>query len=517
METETESDTNSPESGNEDSEEDVGRKMTSFELCSNVLISLTGTVVLGIGSKMQQGGWVMTPLMLVVGTAVISEMVWVVSTTIDNTTTKDRPAPRSYKEYIGLALGRPGELVSAVTSTFSLFSMICGGLIVLAQNMEAIMPLPQAWGDGQKWWALFLTAETLVFVFVDIGDLLDKAAWLGPFVTAGVFIMVFWGCANALLAKAEIPEACIPSAEYTSMWTAHGFGDGMLSLAQLGSYSIFVFAIVVTVPTLKSQTAKPRRVVHMSLLAFAIATMLFVALMVTYYAAFGNIGPENVIQGMKTDRPAGWWATVEPWRTGKETHLGKILATLVNVHLCLSDVVYVGCTVVAFEALFPRKYRHGWRVWITVRVFITVARTLVATLITSFTTLSSLTGSLFVVLNNILLPILGFWAVGGSKAAGPGRMLAHAIMFTFAVYMVGAGTWGSIQNLVTHAHNPPKIGCFPRPGISEACKAAYVSAGGSAAVVRHMSARDDAGGAIGDMYVLRGLGAAAIIGSASRR
>mmetsp|Transcript_16373 Transcript_16373/g.42211 ORF Transcript_16373/g.42211 Transcript_16373/m.42211 type:complete len:210 (-) Transcript_16373:169-798(-) len=196
--------------------------------------------------------------------------------------------------------------------------------------------------------------------------------------------------------------------------------------------------------------------------------------MICYYAPFGNLGPENIIQGMKADRPTGWWAMSQPWRTGKETALGKSLAVLVNIHLCLSDVIYVGCTVIAFECLIPSRLRKHRAVWFSLRIFIAVARTLVATVITSFTSLSSLTGSLFIVCNNMLVPILGFYAVGGSEAAGPLRKSLHAVLFAFGIYMVVVGTWGSIQSLVATAESAEvAVGTFPRAGISAQCIVTY--------------------------------------------
>lgn len=461
--------------------------MSSFSLGSNIFITITGTVVLGIGSKMQQGGWIITPALLVLGTIVMSEMMWLVSTTIDKAMDMDPSleAPTSYKDYAALALGRPGELVTSLTSTFSLFSMICGGLIVLAQNLEAIFPIPDTLpgmpGAGQKWWAFFLTFETLIFVFVDIGDLLEKSALAGPLVTAGAFLMVFWGCLRAWRASEEFPEECHPADSYYSTWPPieNGIFGFALILAQLASYSVFVFAVVVTVPTLKSQTAKPRRLVPASVVAFAIATALFLALMLAYYASFGNLGPENVIQGMHSHRPEGWWATEQPWRTGSETNLGKALAALVSLHVCLGDVIYVGCTVVAFEALVPRRMRGRKRAKLLVRLGVAAGRTLVATVVTSFTTLSSLTGSLFVVFNNILVPIAGFYAVHGFASVGPVRKAAHACIFAFGIYMVVVGTWGSIQSLVTSAETGVRIGAFPRAGISAECQAAYARAVGN--------------------------------------
>jgi len=274
----------------------------------------------------------------------------------------------------------------------------------------------------------------------------------------------------------DFPDECLDGPQdYTTLNpdSNDGFMGLLSDLAQMGSYSIFVFAIVVTVPTLKSETAKPKRLVPASVLAFAIALILFVGVMIFYYAAFGNLGPENIIQALKKDRPAGWWATTQPWQTGKETVIGQALAWLVNVHLCLSDVVYVGCTVVAFESLVPRSCRDTWTSWFLVRIGLSIARTLVGTVITSFTTLSSLTGSLFVVCNNILVPIIAFYAVCGSSRAGASRMSLHVVIFVFGLYMVIAGTWSSVQSLISQAEAPEHIGIFPRPGITAECMATY--------------------------------------------
>eukprot|EP00931_Biecheleriopsis_adriatica_P010058 TRINITY_DN111157_c0_g1_i1.p1 TRINITY_DN111157_c0_g1~~TRINITY_DN111157_c0_g1_i1.p1 ORF type:complete len:506 (-),score=80.46 TRINITY_DN111157_c0_g1_i1:125-1585(-) len=458
-----------------------GKKMNSFQLCSNVVISITGTVVLGVGSQMTSSGWIAFPLIFILGMFAISEMVWLVSTAIDvkcKETGCDPPS--SYKEYARLVLGTPGEAVSSLTSTFALLSYTCGGIIILAQNMQALVPVPETWpggeGAGQKWWALFLTAETLLFCFVDLSQLLDKAACLGPIVTFGVFFMAAWGCAHAWTALKEIPEECLNgTSEYHSMWPHSSDIMGLVSdLAKLGSYAIFTFAIVVTVPTLKSETAKQKRVVPMVFMGFCIATLLFLALMLFYYASFGSLGPENIILGMRTNRPAGWWATNQPWKTGEETGVGKALAALVNVHLCLSDVVYVGCTVIAFEALLPQKLRCSWASWFGVRFGVALARTLVGTVVTSFTTLSSLTGSLFAVTNNVLLPIIGFYAVCGKKRVGPVRTAMHVIIFAFGVYMAVLGTYKSLKSLISDAQAPDvAIGSFPRHGISQECVSAY--------------------------------------------
>merc|ERR1719329_1158969 len=99
--------------------------------------------------------------------------------------------------------------------------------------------------------------------------------------------------------------------------------------------------------------AEPQRAVPMTVASFLFVTVLLLTIMLGYYAAFGNMGPDLIVDGFRTDRPAGWWALNRPWETGTTDWTGKLLAWTFTIHLLVGDAIYVPCTIVAFEALYP--------------------------------------------------------------------------------------------------------------------------------------------------------------------
>merc|ERR1719361_448219 len=131
----------------------------------------------------------------------------------------------------------------------------------------------------------------------------------------------------------------------------------------------------------------------MSVIAFFIVACEFVIIMLGYYWAFGNLGPQNIIEGMRKNRDAtpGWWATVDPWHTGNPTWVARALSWCVTLLLFCSDAIYVPCTVVAIEGCLPKRIRTKRRVWISVRIGLTLMRLLVATVVQDFVKMTNLT------------------------------------------------------------------------------------------------------------------------------
>lgn len=468
------------ESGSDSVASDLGAsetsgQLSSLSLFSNMVLSVTGSVVVGIGAQMKTGGWIVTPIFMVLGTLIVSEMLWLVSKTIDHIhTTREKPI-RAYQEYAQAALGDRGLYVSSVSSTCSLLAMICNGLVMISQNLEVAVPLL-----GRRWWAILASLETLAFAFVDIGHLLHETAFFGPLVTIAVLVLMFMGVGEAAGELGSFPESCRDAVDmpYTSLYPqGDGTFDIILNLAQIASYTFFAFAVVVTVPTLKGQMAKPKRFVPASVGAFALVASVFIGLMFSYYATFGSLGPENVINGLRTNRPAGWWATSRPWNTGTETWIGQSMAWLITAHLVISDAIYVPCTVIALEGLCPQLFQRSRLAWFALRVGLSLFRLLVATVVTSFVAMTSLTSSLFCVLNNILIPIAAFYSVHGGKATGPARKAIHAAIFAFGLLVVVLGTQGAIQSLVSAAAEA-EVGVFPREGISNDCALEFRRANG---------------------------------------
>lgn len=452
------------------------KKISTLSLGANMVLSITGSCVLGIGAQMKGTGWIVAPLLLVVGCIMLSEMVWVVSVTIDKLSDEKGITVKAYQDFVEGALGIWGRRVSNITSTLALLGMICNGLVLIAANLHEAAPILKDDEKGdKKLWALLMTSTTVVYSFVDIGHLLHKSGLVGPVLTVICMLTVWTGCINAYNQKLDTFEPdCKDGVDepYTSVGindAGGGFFDDVLNVTQIGSYMVFVYAIVVTLPTLKSTMAEPRRVVPMTVTAFFLVAAMFLSIMLLFYISFGNLGPNNILTGFTHDHPPAWWATNRPWETGQSTVVGKVLAWSMTIHLLCSDAIYVPCTVVAVEAWAPKLFETNRVAWFAIRVFIILFRLAVATEVTAFIALTALISSAFCICNNILLPLISFYVAGPMEKAGVLRRAWHLFIFIFGLVFAVLGIYGAIKNLVESSADPIPAGSMLREGITDAC------------------------------------------------
>merc|ERR1712019_155887 len=137
-----------------------------------------------------------------------------------------------------------------------------------------------------------------------IGRLLHKAGFIGVGLTIGCMIFVYGGTFREFAEKDTFHPDCMDgvTVPYQSTWVNTG-GDGIsfqsfLDLFSVSSYMVFIFAIVVTVPTLRHTMQNKEKLTPMSVIAFIIVAVEFLVIMFAYYWVFGNLGPQNVIEGM---------------------------------------------------------------------------------------------------------------------------------------------------------------------------------------------------------------------------
>lgn len=459
-------------------------KISSVSLCCNMVLSITGSAVLGVGAQMKTLGWVLTPLMLFIGAGLTTEMVWLVSVTSDQMEAQGSTELVSYQDYAQAALGKPGWWASAVSSTLSLVGMIVGGLVLESDNLQIVAPLSWRWplggdpGDGgRKWWAVLVSITTFLYCVVDIGSLLHKSGVIGVGLTILCLLFVYTGAFGQFGNLGSFDVACRDGVDmpYRSPgFNSHGDQgfDAFLSVFSVTSYMVFVFAIVVTLPTLRSTMRQKATLTWMSGIAFFVVALEFLVIMLAFYWVFGNLGPQNIIDGMRTNREAGWWATTDPWSAGTPTWVARALGWCVTFHLLCSDAIYVPCTVVAIEALLPRRWARRKRVWLGLRVVITLFRLVIATMVRDFVKLTNLTSAAFVTMNNLILPVLAFYYAGPSHRAGSVRKVMHMLIFLFAIFSMIFGTISAVLDLVRAASAEDK-GAFPRPGITQECHDAF--------------------------------------------
>lgn len=457
-------------------------KLSSKALSFNIVLSIVGTTVLGISAQMRVGGWILPPLLLCLGCAIVSELTLLVSDTIDELQMKGHNVV-AYQDYVEGSLGRHAKAVSTVSSALALLGMICNGFILEANNLQFFAPLKWQWfweseHGGRNWWALLLSSTTILYCFVDAASLLKKSAALGPFVCAACVVLAWLGTGSAVKELEYFPESCQNAGDqlYWSFLPGDGSGDIwtlVSSITNISAYSFYCFAVVITVPSLKHEMQEPRQLAPAAISAYIVCVALFLSIMLVGYWGFGNLTPDNLIDGMRQDRPAGWWATTRPWETGSGTLAGNTFAWMIIVNLLLTDAIYVPCTVINLENSAPDFFNGRCFRGFCLRIFVVVFRLIVATYVDSFIALTNLTSSLFCVVTNVLFPVLAFHSIR-ERPVSKLRKASHLLIFCFGCVVMLFGTGSAVMDIIS----PPDAltqsrGFFPRQAISGECQRLY--------------------------------------------
>jgi len=290
-------------------------RLSSTGLTMNMILSIIGTTVLGIAAQMQTGGWILSPLLLCMGCAIVAETTRLVSETI-NTLAEDGIQVVAYQDYIEGALGPGARMFASVTSTMALLGMICNGMVLISKNLEFAVPIgnPSDADSGRKWWVLLMMPTTLLYLFIDATKLLQKLSVVGPVVAVLCVLLAWIGTAQAIPDLHEFPKSCM-NGQYESYRNVGpnldlnhngitGWEEITMGGANIASYGFYCFAVVVTVPTLRSQMVDPSKIVKASVMAYVFCSLLFITIMVLGYYVFGNLGPDSIINAMNTGRPA---------------------------------------------------------------------------------------------------------------------------------------------------------------------------------------------------------------------
>jgi len=268
----------------------------------------------------------------------------------------------------------------------------------------------------------------------------------------------------AISSTSDIPESCRGNRHVIPPLS----GDLLLHIAEAGGYGFYSFAVIVTVPTLRKQMKDESKTAPAAVFAYILSLFLLLPIMFLGYAGFADLSPENLIDGMRHNRPAHWWTYNRPFETGEITIAGSFLDFVVTINILLTEAIYIPCTVMAIEASFPNLLRRGpkWR-GKAMRVGFLLLRFLVATSVDSFVAMSALVSSMFCVCNNILIPIVAFHYTGVAVVSMK-RKLLHGAVFAFGIFIMIIGTTSACLALIPHEIVEP--GGQTREGISAKCR-----------------------------------------------
>lgn len=454
-----------------------GSKLSRTALAFNLVLGIVGTTILAIAAQLKRTGWLLTPGLLFLCCAISMEMAWVQNKIVQRLAAEGEVT--SYLQFAEGALGDWGRRVVSVTSIGGNLGLLCISLVLESQSLQYALPIHWTWpwpGEdrGYRWWSLFLTLPMLCYCCMDTARILRVAGVIAPFVCITCFSCAVAGSSFAIGESGTIPRDCKDSPTPYTSWgpdASSSFFDIVLDVAGVSSYCCFCFAVCSLTPSLRSQMEHPDSIMPVVRGSFMGSTFLFLVIMVTGYAGFGNLGPDNIILGMRMSRPRGWWAMEQPWeKGGSESIIGQVYAWTTIVNLLLSDAVYVPCSIISLEALAPHVFQNRRVAQVILRLLLTGFRLSVANLTASFYDLTILTSACFIVTNNILVPVVGF-RMKEPHRISPLRKVVHIFIAVFGLYVMVFGSIGAIANMASGA--APQAGTALRLHISPQCEKEY--------------------------------------------
>jgi len=347
--------------------------------------------------------------------------------------------------------------------------------------LNFVFPISTPWLGcdtcGHKWWALLLTPLCILYCFADAARLLKKSAFIGPIVCILTVLFAWMGAGNSIVDVADVPDACHIARRVLPPPEDFFHVGFLLQLSQVGSYGFYSFAVIVTVPSLRSQMKRKGKAAPGAIFAYTLCLFMFLPIMLLAVPGFGDMVPQNLVDGMRTERPAGWWAMNRPFETGRIMGVGVALDFVVTLNLLLTEAIYIPCTLMAIEASFPGVFRRG-PTWarVLMRLGYTFFRLFVATTFNSFVAMSALVSSMFCVCNNIIFPIAAFHWTGAAKVSNFRKFL-HVLVLAYGLFIMLLGTYSAAAALSPQPMEEP--GAHIRDGISAECTAAFHSVNGS--------------------------------------
>jgi len=153
---------------------------------------------------------------------------------------------------------------------------------------------------------------------------------------------------------------------------------------------LFSFAILATVPSIRSQLADPSEMHSVLSVSFKVICAINCVVMAGGYAGFGRESPDNIVEGIG--------------ESGFDT-VGYVVSVVMLINLCLSTPLYLFCVFQVFEASGDDAIRTSSTMQnIAARCAFIVVLTILGSFVPYLTQIIGLISSVCSVCNNIFFP-----------------------------------------------------------------------------------------------------------------
>ena len=401
----------------------------------NLIMSVIGIGVLALPKGILKGGWAVSIMMFIL-TCSLSHVAVVLLYRCLYFVDPKKPL-LSYQAIGEAAFGHTGKIVVAVVSYFNLFTVCACMLILLGDCLEAFWP------------------HSSSLMRVSVGSLVALVlSWLPSLKEVAVISIV--GVAAVLVTCVAVVSYCashVGQADesesvpvVTSPWPVEALAVGISFANFMNSYTV-----TPVVPSIVASMRNPDKFPLLSMLAFALVSLVFATIGFSGYLAYGaEIGRHShvgVAINMTQQQP-----------DNKDSVSGKILNLSVQIGIllvCLSHFVSLFNPVaVSTEQLYQKltgkttgePMAMGTR--ILLRSLVVAACYGVAAGVNNFTSLVNLLGATFVMLLQLIFPFSFHHALAMKHAptkALPKYITSLVVSLGFAGMVLG--TYASIRDL----------------------------------------------------------------------
>lgn len=387
--------------------------ITRQEAWSNLVLALIGVVVCLLPNIMAQCGWLLCPPLLLLSALVIIRMGALIChacTLVEESNA--RPAG-SLKNYEDLAKEIGMFKVVLVTKNTVMMALVLIAQQFMTGALEGLMPINVSMGILR--WCVVMPMFCVMVLLKDLSQL-RKFAWLGLLGLAVQLVGLLIGCfLGSIEAKPKKPRSytMIPSDVYDKTG---------VTLAAF----IFAFAILATVPSIRSQMRQPAEMPLALRDAILFTVVLYEVIMIWGYCVFGETVNENLTLEISKSFP----------------FFGTLPSLGLFVNVSITTPLYFFCLCSVIESTGSDACRtQGTPINGMARLFFVLLLTAVGWSLPQILPIIGVFSSVFCVCNNFWFPIF-FYHKLCKQVQQPVPTLGLIVNLAIAILGILVFVWG---------------------------------------------------------------------------
>lgn len=368
-----------------------------------MILNCVGSGILFFPKVMANTGMVTAPLLCIVCAFVCTECGTIIAKGCTMAEEHEGVLIASYEEYANFVGGNRMENVITVSKNFAMLGFIIVYFGLVAEAIEKFVPDPSQPVFGLA--PITLIRFGIVFpVFAGLA-MMKTLSTLARFAILGIIAMAV-ECAllvggSLFIVSSGRRTACenniIPDPVDQCNWYTTGPPPGKLWISEAGgALSIFLFsyAILATIPSVRSQLDKPEELPSILRTSFGFCCILNIFIMSCGYYAFGGGVGDNQNNDVAAFVPL----------------IGQIVAVAIIINLLLSTPLYSFCIISVFEASGDKPIHTPLTIPnICFRAGLILALALINAVLPYAMQVIGLVSSVFACGNNILFPLMFFY------------------------------------------------------------------------------------------------------------